>query len=781
MSTRRIVSAVMSVLFALLIAAPVFHARPALASGASGEKPKDEKRIVVSLGDSYSSGEGVEDFYYNNLPMSQRRDKEDWLAHRSERSWAGKLKVPGIPGTLSENKDTSWFFAASSGAVTDNIRSTGNTVVDKEHGTKEGEQLKEYDRDWVWGYKNLPGQLDVFYETLKEDRFEVDYVTITIGGNDVEFVEIIKKAALNTTLFSTELPDFILDKLNHFYDEGSTYYKIKDAYRRIAEAAPNAAIIVAGYPELLDYEGNGALFNKDEADFINRAVRIFNSMIELIVTDCQREGMNIHFAEVVDEFSGHQAYSYDSYINPIYFGAKDQDIKARLLTSSYSMHPNNKGTDAYARCVQKKINELERQTSDERDIVLVLDNSGSMSGTPLSETKRASENFIGTILREDASIGIVSFSDSASMRCDFSMNEEYLKESVQGIWADASTNTESGLVMARDMLRNSSAKKQIIVLMSDGCANKGRTGEELVEYADSLKDEGIIIYTLGFFSSLSSYEKTEAQRIMDEMASPGCHYEVEDADNLVFFFGDIASQINGDNYIYIRIACPVDVRVTYGGETLSSAGYDRNTRTSFGSLTFENNQGSGSSYSSDDRTKVLRLKEEANYEIEITGNGVGTMSYTVRFPDGNGDYTDVREIEDVEITESTRILANADRAEKTTLKVDEDGDGRYERTLTASGGPSRPAKEGLPAWAIVLISLGGAALAALVLVLILRKGKGRRAAVPAGGAPAYAPARAAQPLPPSEWVFCRKCGARLEPGAAFCDNCGTPVGGPAKR
>ena len=52
---------------------------------------------------------------------------------------------------------------------------------------------------------------------------------------------------------------------------------------------------------------------------------------------------------------------------------------------------------------------------------------------------------------------------------------------------------------------------------------------------------------------------------MEGIDSEGCHYEVDSAENLVFFFHDIADQINGQKYIYIRIACPVDVKVTYNG------------------------------------------------------------------------------------------------------------------------------------------------------------------------------------------------------------------------
>ena len=85
-----------------------------------------------------------------------------------------------------------------------------------------------------------------------------------------------------------------------------------------------------------------------------------------------------------------------------------------------------------------------------------------------------------------------------------------------------------------------------------------------------LKDKGITIYTLGFFNSLTEDEKADAQSLLTDIASDGYHYEVADAEELVFFFDDIADQINGQKYIYIKIACPVDVTVTSRGETLTS-------------------------------------------------------------------------------------------------------------------------------------------------------------------------------------------------------------------
>ena len=357
-----------------------------------------------------------------------------------------------------------------------------------------------------------------------------------------------------------------------------------------------------------------------------------------------------------------------------------------------------------------------RVTSDERDIVLVLDVSGSMSGTPMEETKKASVNFIDTILDEDASIGIVTYDSSASMRSDFSTNKTALETTVSGIYDGGSTNIEAGLSEAYSMLSTSNARKKIIVLMSDGEPNDGKEGDDLIAYADSLKDDGIIIYTLGFFESMGS-EKSSAQILMEEIASDGYHYEVASADDLVFFFEDMADQINGQKYIYIRIACPVDVSVTYNGETLCSGEDELSLRTDFGTLTFEENE---EETDNDDRIKVLRLKEGVDYDVEIVGTGRGIMDYTIGFMDENGDYSDFRRFENIKITRQTKIDTVATISDESILKIDEDGDGKYDLKLRAAeNGYGEEVKD----FVLIYIIAGCSAVSLLLIIVLVGKKK----------------------------------------------------------
>lgn len=257
--------------------------------------------------------------------------------------------------------------------------------------------------------------------------------------------------------------------------------------------------------------------------------------------------------------------------------------------------------------------------------------------------------------------------------------------------------------------------------MSDGEPNEGKEGEDLINYADKIKNDGILIYTLGFFENMGG-SKSSAQYLMEHIASDGCHYEVSSADDLVFFFEDMADQINGQKYIYIRIACPVDVTITYNDETLCSAKDSLNIRTNFGTLTFEDSENEADT-NEDDRIKVLRLKEGADYDVQIVGTGRGLMDYTIGFMDENGDYSDFRRFENVKITKQTVIDTVAAVSDESVLNIDENGDGKYDVKLRAEeNGYGEEVKTLI--WIYVGISGGTILLVIVGLVTVkFRKGK----------------------------------------------------------
>ena len=402
-----------------------------------------------------------------------------------------------------------------------------------------------------------------------------------------------------------------------------------------------------------------------------------------------------------------------------------------------------------------------------RDIVLILDTSGSMYGEPIEETVDAASKFVQQTIGGNTEVGLVTFNSWAEVNVDFTNNTSSLIDSIADapdeVLQDRRTNTYDALLKADQLLQQSNAEKKIIVLMSDGLPNESPNlvsfwepyssyKNELINYSDELKEKGYYIYTLGFFQNLDYSDLSEARSLLDAIASEGYYYDVDDAESISFFFNDIASAISGTNSILIKIACPVDVTVTYAGETLSSNEDSRNTRTSFGSLSFMGYE---------DEQKILRLQEGRDYDISIIGTGEGTMNYTISFPDENGDYSDVRTFENIPITPNTVINTNTQRARKTLLKVDTDGNGRIDLKYKAS---ENSFGELAPDYSWVYVTLSAVIIISIAVLLLLKfvgVDKIRKAFC--------TKAQNQQSVADS---YCTYCGAKLLPDGAFCPECG---------
>ncbi|WP_297956909.1 carboxypeptidase regulatory-like domain-containing protein [uncultured Ruminococcus sp.] len=317
--------------------------------------------IVVSLGDSYSSGEGIPAFYGQDKAWEDKIYDEDWLAHRSTKSWPGLLEFSEIDGKLKDynvkqtnSSDCKWYFGAVSGAETKHFR--------KERQRKDTYKRMSLFRTLKTTYY-MPKQLDV----MNKVKGDVDYVTLTVGGNDVGFEEIITTCATGSTYLHFGSGKLKLEKEmdNIWATFAATRADIKGVYNDIqSSAGQQAEIIVAGYPKLLDKEGKGVLISEKEATIVNRNVTKFNNAILGIVNECRNEGMNIHFVDVETEFDkdgGHQAYSDNAWINKIILTKQDQDLDQSGIASAYSIHPNEEGAKAYARCVNAMIREIENE------------------------------------------------------------------------------------------------------------------------------------------------------------------------------------------------------------------------------------------------------------------------------------------------------------------------------------------------------------------------------------------------------------------------------------
>lgn len=347
---------VVSLLDALDITTPV---------SASERAAVDGTPIIVSFGDSYSSGEGIEPFIDQELSWPTKVQSDDFLAHRSTKSWPKQIRVDGQTPEL--------YFVAASGAVTADIDQKRQSKPYDRHGQKDPN-------------KTLSKQIDVF-NTVNGNT--VDYVTLTIGGNDVDFAEVITICATESSYLNAWLgkTSDLKQKLNELWNNiDTTMANIRRVYEAIAREAPQATIIVAGYPQLLEKTGKGLTISKEEATLVNNKVHDFNGKIAELVKDCQ-SSIKIVFVDVETIFEGHEAYARDEWINPIIPLAQAQDLSGPFV-SAYSMHPNATGAEAYASRVNSKISLLEKSNKMLSGVITIADTDTDMTNNiPLAGAK----------------------------------------------------------------------------------------------------------------------------------------------------------------------------------------------------------------------------------------------------------------------------------------------------------------------------------------------------------------------------------------------------------
>ena len=150
------------------------------------------------------------------------------------------------------------------------------------------------------------------------------------------------------------------------------------------------------------------------------------------------------------------------------------DLNNEDLTKEFTLIVNDakKGQNIY----QKQAKVMTQFGANVRDVVLTLDVSGSMGGTPIEETKEAAQKFIDTVYEKSPQtrISIITYSSDAQKVVDFTNDKAKLKNAVSGIYSGGGTNIEAGLKNAYKLIKDEESLKKIVVLMSDGEPTEGK-------------------------------------------------------------------------------------------------------------------------------------------------------------------------------------------------------------------------------------------------------------------------------------------------------------------
>lgn len=156
------------------------------------------------------------------------------------------------------------------------------------------------------------------------------------------------------------------------------------------------------------------------------------------------------------------------------------------------------------------------KTSQPLDIVLVLDTSGSMSGSKMTNLKNAANSFIdataennrGLEQNQQTRLAIVQFASGANTRQQLNyvtdQNAQQYKNTINGFSANGATYAEEGLQRAQSVLGSGGRAdvQQIVIFFTDGEPNHQNGFDddvaiEAVNVAHDMKVSGTIIYSIG--------------------------------------------------------------------------------------------------------------------------------------------------------------------------------------------------------------------------------------------------------------------------------------------
>lgn len=192
------------------------------------------------------------------------------------------------------------------------------------------------------------------------------------------------------------------------------------------------------------------------------------------------------------------------------------------------------------------------------DIVLVLDQSGSMAYTFSGNTKRqaalknAVKNFISSVADKydpetsDHRMAVVTFDSSASTLVNWTQvdgtGKDTLTTAIDGLpkYPEGGTQVGKGMQRAQTLLDNSTYKgsnpaqrTQVVIMFTDGKPGDYdfdiSVANDAIKAAKTMKDNGVVVYTIGIFTDADPSQLYGTRRNANNDGSVGNYWNSETA------------------------------------------------------------------------------------------------------------------------------------------------------------------------------------------------------------------------------------------------------------
>ncbi|WP_177328948.1 GDSL-type esterase/lipase family protein [Amycolatopsis australiensis] len=309
--------------------------------------------IIVSMGDSYSSGEGASatggtDYLPETDIDGANAGKPDsfWrdACHRSTKAWSRVMTLHdsdvGV-GWRADNldPDVDYRQVACSGArVANMLSSEPNNPASGGYG-----EVSQLDSGWI----------DV----------DTTLVTLSIGGNDARFTDVIEQCIELVGCQGSTLDGDSgrLEDVEPVLIENVVRPSVEKVLAEIHSKAPSAKIVLVGYPRLLSGDGYcipGIVGDGGEAPWLNSMADKLNEQLNVAVQHVSSSGVQIKFADPTGDFYGKSVCGSPELIHGIVTDKTPGDDPDLRKPSAQSFHPKIEGAATYAGVVNRTLRDF---------------------------------------------------------------------------------------------------------------------------------------------------------------------------------------------------------------------------------------------------------------------------------------------------------------------------------------------------------------------------------------------------------------------------------------
>ncbi|MBC7564739.1 SGNH/GDSL hydrolase family protein [Candidatus Saccharibacteria bacterium] len=337
---------------------------------------------LLSLGDSFSSGEGETDDAYYLTGTNQQYDR----CHVSVRSYS-----PLTAKRLGLHDDEAKNISCSGARISDVVGSgdgywgQGDRLGVSGLGVSlvEKNQLQQ---EAVETYR--PGRA---LQSAFVERYDPEMLTIGIGGNDAGLMGKLRTCAMPGTCEWVKSPGLeeTAGEIKRLYDT------LGSLFLEISSKAPNAEVYVLGYPDIVEPDGvcdpvTAFLLDRTERIFVQNSVRYLNQVIRAAVNKA-----GFHYVDSEHSFDGTKLCSAaPTSMNGVRIGddfAVTGVLPMLKIIGTETFHPTPSGHALMTETILNQYPELKGSPSSSDDEGIEPSHYWGEDGSPATRAAYATE------------------------------------------------------------------------------------------------------------------------------------------------------------------------------------------------------------------------------------------------------------------------------------------------------------------------------------------------------------------------------------------------------